>query len=161
MLVMRPQDPVPGEEEALGDPRQRKPGVAQPQGEVGAEIGVDEEDDPDRRDDVPHGPAGHLEGEEDDPPAEDGIDRLDPAAHPFGELGILDDVVDDDSRHDEDEEDVENTRPALGRPRPGLEEGEADDEGPQEIESHMGFLRNETEEGGVEEIEAVNGAEDL
>ncbi len=86
---------------------------------------------------------------------------LDPAAHPFGELGILDDVVDDDPRHEEDEQEVEDARPVLGRPRPELEEGEADDEGPQEIESHMGLLGNEPEEGGVEKIEAVDGAEDL
>ncbi len=76
-------------------------------------------------------------------------------------FGILDDVVDDDARHDEDEEDIEDAQPVLGRPRPGLEEGEADDEGPQEIETHVGFLGNEPEEGGVEKIEAVNGAEDL
>ena len=76
-------------------------------------------------------------------------------------LGILDDVVDDDPRHDEDEEDIEDARPVLGRPRPDLEEGEADDEGPQEVESHVGLLGDEPEEGGVEKIEAVDGAEDL
>ena len=84
-----------------------------------------------------------------------------PLAHPFRQLGIFDDVVDDDPRHDEDEEEIEDARPALGRPRAGLEEGEADDERPQEIEPHVGLLGDEPEEGGVEKIEAVDGAEDL
>ena len=135
--------------------------MAQPQGEVGAEIGVDEEHDPDRRDDIPDGPPGHLEREEDDPPAEDGIDRADPATHPFGESGVLDDVVDDDYRHDEHEEEIKHARPALGRSCSEFEEREADDEGPQEVEAHMGLLGDEPEEGGVEKIGTVDGAEGL
>ena len=161
MLVIVPRIPSPERKRLSAIRGSEKPGVAQPQGEVGAEIGVDEEHEPDRRDDIPDGPPGHLERQEDDPPAEDGVDRSNPAAYPFGELRILDDVVDDDPRHDEHEQEIEDARPALGRPRSEFEKGEADDEGPQEIESHVGLLGDEPEEGGVEKIETVDGAEGL
>jgi hypothetical protein len=68
-------------------------------------------------------------------------------------------MVDDDPRHEEDEEDIEDAHPALGGSPPCLEEGEADDEGPQEVEAHVGLLGNEPEEGGVQKIGAVDGAE--
>ena len=76
MLVMVPRIPSPERKRLSAIRAKREAGVAQTQGEVGAEVGVDEQHDPDDRDDVPHGPPGHLEGEEDDSPAEDGVDRL-------------------------------------------------------------------------------------
>ena len=97
------QNPVTRQKKTFGDPGQGETRVAQPQREIGAEVGVDEEKDPDAGDDVSHGSPGHFQREEDDEPSENGIDRPDRSPHPVGKVGKFDDVVNDHDAHSENE----------------------------------------------------------
>ena len=92
------------EEEALRNAGQRETGMAQAQWKVGTEVGVNEKDDSDGRNDVTDCSPGHLEGEEDDEPAQDGIDGPGLAPHPVCQFRKFDNVIDDESGHAENEE---------------------------------------------------------